>query len=41
VTTAIGLITGRVRERVRREGIDLAADDRDGTLAARLVRDEV
>ena len=41
MTTAIGLITGRVRERVRREGIDLAADDRDGTLAARLVRDEV
>ena len=38
MTSAIGLITERVRERVRVEGVDLAADD---ALAARLVRDEV
>jgi pilus assembly protein CpaF len=38
VTSAIGLITERVRERVRVEGVDLATDD---ALAARLVHDEV
>jgi len=38
VTSAIGLITERVRERVRSEGVDLAGDE---ALAARLVRDEV
>jgi pilus assembly protein CpaF len=38
VTGAIGFITEQVRERVRRDGIDLA-DDRD--LADRYVRDEV
>ena len=38
MTSAIGLITERVRERVRAEGVDLGADD---ALAARLVRDEV
>ena len=38
MTSAIGLITERVRERVRAEGVDLAADD---ALAARLVHDEV
>jgi hypothetical protein len=40
VTSAIGLITDRVRDRVRREGVDLAAD-MDGALVARYVRDEV
>ena len=38
MTSAIGLITERVRERVRSEGVDLAGDE---ALAARLVRDEV
>ncbi|MEO6117351.1 MAG: ATPase, T2SS/T4P/T4SS family [Pseudolysinimonas sp.] len=38
MTSAIGLITDRVRERVRAEGVDLGADD---ALAARMVRDEV
>jgi len=38
VTSAIGLITERVRERVRADGVDLAGDE---ALAARLVRDEV
>ena len=38
VTSAIGLITERVRERVRVDGVDLAGDE---ALAARLVRDEV
>ena len=40
VTSAIGLITDRVRDRVRRDGVDLAADI-DGALAARYVHDEV
>ena len=40
MTNAIGLITDRVRERVRREGIDLASDPA-GALAARFVLDEV
>jgi pilus assembly protein CpaF len=40
VASAIELITERVRERVRREGVDLAADD-GGAIAARFVRDEV
>jgi len=38
VTSAIGLITERVRERVRLDGADLAGDE---ALAAQLVRDEV
>ena len=38
MTSAIGLITERVRERVRADGVDLAGDE---ALAARLVRDEV
>ncbi len=36
--SAVGTITERVRARVRREGVDLAADR---TLAARYVREEV
>ena len=40
MSSAIGLITDRVRERVRREGVDLSGDP-DGTLAARFVHDEV
>lgn len=40
MTSAIGLITDRVRERVRREGVDLARET-DGELTARFVRDEV
>lgn len=38
VDAAVELITDRVRERVRREGADLAAD---ATLADRLVREEL
>ncbi|CAN5418596.1 ATPase, T2SS/T4P/T4SS family [soil metagenome] len=40
MTNSIGLITNRVRERVRREGVDLASDT-DGTLAANFVHEEV
>jgi len=38
VTAAVDLITDRVRERVRREGIDLAADSQ---LADRFIREEL
>jgi hypothetical protein len=38
VSAAVDLITDRVRERVRREGVDLAADS---TLADRFVREEL
>jgi pilus assembly protein CpaF len=38
VSAAVDLITNRVRERVRREGVDLAADS---TLADRFVREEL
>lgn len=38
MTAAVDLITGRVRERVRREGVDLAADSE---LADRYVREEL
>lgn len=38
MTAAVDLITDRVRERVRREGVDLAAD---GDLADRYVREEL
>ena len=38
MTAAVDLITDRVRERVRREGVDLAADS---DLADRLVREEL
>jgi pilus assembly protein CpaF len=38
VTSAVGVIAEQVRERVRREGVDLHGDRE---LAARLVRDEV
>jgi pilus assembly protein CpaF len=38
VTAAVDLITDRVRERVRREGVDLAAD---AALADRFVREEL
>jgi pilus assembly protein CpaF len=38
VSAAVDLITHRVRERVRREGVDLAADS---TLADRFVREEL
>jgi pilus assembly protein CpaF len=40
VTSAIGLITETVRDRVRREGVDLSADS-EGALAARFVHDAV
>ncbi len=38
MTSAIGIITERVRDRVRRDGVDLS---RDGGVADRYVRDEV
>jgi pilus assembly protein CpaF len=38
VTSAIGVIAEQVRQRVRREGVDLHGDRE---LAARYVRDEV
>lgn len=38
MTAAVDLITDRVRERVRREGVDLAAD---ATIADRFVREEL
>ena len=38
MTTAVSMITDQVRERVRREGVDLGADT---DLVGRYVRDEV
>jgi pilus assembly protein CpaF len=39
--TAVALITEQVRERVRRDAVDLRGDDRQGALLDRYVREEV